>query len=294
MANLKERLSKKVDVIESKDSYLINNNVVKENNDNVIVLNSNNESDSPSVVPDFAITLNDAKSRIEMLQDFVKKMMIVNVDYGFIPNCNKPSLFKSGAEKLCDIFGFSKQIEVINRVEDWDKALFHYEIKTTLINKRTGLIEADGIGSCNNKERKFKSQDGYSIVNNILKMAKKRAFIDAVLSATRSSGLFTQDIEDTSYDEPKRRDNTKSNLKNQASTKRPNISNDKNITLPFTSTTISKPQQNKIVSIVNQNKIPINDIKMLMKARYKVMESKSLSSEQAEDFIQYLKLYTSI
>ena len=27
-------------------------------------------------------------------------------------------------------------------------------------------------------------------------MAKKRALIDAVLSATRSSGLFTQDIED--------------------------------------------------------------------------------------------------
>ena len=33
--------------------------------------------------------------------------------------------------------------------------------------------------------------------NTILKMAKKRALVDAMLSATRSSELFTQDLEDT-------------------------------------------------------------------------------------------------
>lgn len=33
-------------------------------------------------------------------------------------------------------------------------------------------------------------------VNTILKMAKKRAYIDATLSATRTSGMFTQDMED--------------------------------------------------------------------------------------------------
>lgn len=32
--------------------------------------------------------------------------------------------------------------------------------------------------------------------NTVLKMAKKRAFVDAVISATRSSGIFTQDVED--------------------------------------------------------------------------------------------------
>jgi len=32
--------------------------------------------------------------------------------------------------------------------------------------------------------------------NTLLKMAKKRALVDATLSATRSSDLFTQDIED--------------------------------------------------------------------------------------------------
>jgi hypothetical protein len=33
-------------------------------------------------------------------------------------------------------------------------------------------------------------------VNTIIKMAKKRAYIDATLSATRTSGIFTQDLED--------------------------------------------------------------------------------------------------
>ena len=97
------------------------------------------------LVPEFQITIPQAKERIEMLQKFVREMMKEGIDYGVIPGCPKPSLFKSGAEKLCDIFGFSKQVNVINHVEDWDKGLFHYQIKATLINKQTGLIEAEGI-----------------------------------------------------------------------------------------------------------------------------------------------------
>lgn len=121
MANLKDRLAEKIDVIEA-DNTTNNNELIKETSDNVILFNSSEDNKdnnkSISIVPDFAITLNDARKRIEMLRSFVKEIMIVNVDYGFIPNCTKPSLFKSGGEKLCDIFGFSKQIEVINRVED--------------------------------------------------------------------------------------------------------------------------------------------------------------------------------
>lgn len=146
-------------------------------------------------VPQFEISLKEAKDRILQLQDFIHFMMVPNVDYGFIPNCPKPTLFKPGAEKLCDVYGFSKQIEIINRIEDFDKGLFHYEVKATLTNKRTGLVEAEGIGCCNNREKKYVSQDPFSIMNTILKMAKKRALVDAVLSATRTSGIFSQDLE---------------------------------------------------------------------------------------------------
>ncbi|EDK34939.1 hypothetical protein [Clostridium kluyveri] len=283
MSDLKYKLAKKINTIEDDDS-INNTESIRKDTNNVITLNSTESNKSISIVPDFAITLNDAKNRVELLQSFVKEMMIINIDYGFIPNCSKPSLFKSGAEKLCDIFGFSKKIEILNRVEDWEKALFHYEIKTILINKKTGLIEAEGIGSCNNRERKYKNQDGYSIVNNILKMAKKRAFIDAVLSATRSSGLFTQDMEDNLL--PLNNGN-----------------DDKDITKIQSNNTNGSAEtkylQNKkyhyeLISIIKENNIPTSEIKELIKKRYKVSQIKQLSSPQICDFIKYLNIYNMI
>jgi len=44
---------------------------------------------------------------------------------------------------------------------------------------------------------RVENEDIYSQVNTILKMAKKRALVDAALSAGRLSNVFTQDIEDT-------------------------------------------------------------------------------------------------
>ncbi len=79
-------------------------------------------------------------------------------------------------------------------MEDWQRGFFSYEVKGTLINKRTVLVEAEGVGCCNSRERKYKNQDAFNISNTILKMAKKRAIVDVVLSATRSSGIFSQDI----------------------------------------------------------------------------------------------------
>ncbi|MDD4112527.1 MAG: hypothetical protein PHC56_05790 [Herbinix sp.] len=187
-----------------------NNNYGEDNNTNLVnlssdVTNNTQPSDVPQIprqsevivnnVPQFEITLKEAKDRIQQLQEFIKYMMVPNIDYGFIPNCPKPTLFKAGAEKLCDVYGFSKIIDIINRIEDFDKGLFHYEIKITLVNKRTGIIEAEGVGCCNNKEKKYINQDPFSISNTILKMAKKRALVDAVLSATRTSGIFSQDLE---------------------------------------------------------------------------------------------------
>lgn len=157
------------------------------------------ESDShaPDVFPDFAVSLGEATQRIKMLQEFVREHMVDGEDYGVIPGTStKPTLFKPGAEKLNAIFGLAPLVEITNRVEDWDKGFVAYEVKVTLLNKRTTNIEAEGIGSCNSRERRYKNQDAANIANTILKMSKKRALIDATLSATRASGLFTQDLED--------------------------------------------------------------------------------------------------
>lgn len=73
-----------------------------------------NENNQEIYVPDvqspldlktseFALTISEAKS-VELLQSFIHEMMTVNIDYGLIPGTPKPTLFKSGAEKLCSIY----------------------------------------------------------------------------------------------------------------------------------------------------------------------------------------------
>lgn len=229
--------------------------------------------DAPSiqVVPEFAITFNEAKNRLAMLQTFVKELMIPGIDYGLIPGCAKPSLFKSGAEKLCDIYGFAKHVEITNRFEDWEKGFVNYEVKSTLINKRTGLVEAEGVGCCNSRERKYCKQDGFNISNTIMKMAKKRAIVDAVLSATRSSGIFSQDLEDLKGDKA----STPLRVLPSQS-----IQPDKLVT---------QKQLTDIFTLIKSQQIPIDRAKSLMVERYKFDESRKLSSSMADDFLDYLR-----
>lgn len=191
------------------------------------------------LVPQMVMTVEQAVARLKEFQRFVDAVMVKEVDYGIIPGTDKPTLLKPGAEKLCEMYGLAPVIQVTHRIEDWDKPFFHYECRCELLSKRTGRVVAVGVGSCNSRERRyadrwvfaseipagvdreglqrreFTGRDGkryvkylwhnediYTLVNTILKMAKKRALIDATLSATRSSGMFTQDIED--WVEPER------------------------------------------------------------------------------------------
>lgn len=210
-------------------------------------------------VPEFTTSIEEAKARVTMLQTFVKEMMIPDVDYGIVPGSKKPSLLKPGAEKLCEVYGFSKQIDVIHRLEDWEKGIFHYEVKATLINKRTGLLEAEGVGSCNSKEKKYKNQDGFTLANTILKMAKKRALIDAVLSATRSSSIFTQDIEST-------HENIQTVKQNEVAVRR-----------------------KELYDLVKSKQLDSTTVKNMIKERYNLLSSKELTLEQMEELVTCLK-----
>ncbi|MDM8101344.1 hypothetical protein [Oceanobacillus oncorhynchi] len=229
---------------------------------NNIVPFSSNTKLNRSSLPNIVLSSDASKQRIEELQIFVQDVMIKGVDYGLIHGFSKPTLLKPGAEKLCDVFGFSKTAEVVNRIEQWESGIFAYEVKMKLIRKDNGVVEAEGLGSCNSKEASFKQQDPYTIVNTVLKMAKKRALIDAVLSATRSSGLFTQDIEDF--------------LKQSNNKGGDDLA--------------TKYQLQTIFSIFNEIDISIEVIKEMMKMTYNVNHSTKLTKKQASDFIQDLLL----
>lgn len=275
MSELRNKLSKKIEQKGEIANEL--DGIVPYENKIIQIPSKQNDMQIDGIVPEFAISLDVAKQRLAMLQGFVKEMMIEGVDYGQIPGTKKPSLYKSGAEKLCDIFGFSKQLEVINRVENWDNGFFHYEIKVILVNKKTGLIEAEGIGSCNSKEKKYVNQDSFSIINTVAKMAKKRALIDAVLSATRSSGIFTQDVEDMDFQGNINKTNKSIFVKNLPMNKQPTL--------------INKEQQLEIIKLTEQNQIPLSQLRELMKEKYGIEQTRLLTYVQADELIDILKLY---
>jgi len=229
---------------------------------------------------------------IAQFQAIVRRELKSDLDYGVIPGTNKPTLLKPGAEKLAKLLNCYDDYEIIERIEDWEKPLFRYLIRCTLIEMSTGTKVSSGLGECNSYESKYryrwieeenlplgvrkedlKSRDGrktlfefdfalekrettgkygkpreywdafdkavkdgtarrveketksgkkmfghemtigttqyqapnpdiFDQINTILKMAKKRALVDAALSAGRLSDLFTQDLEDFAEYEP--------------------------------------------------------------------------------------------
>src|SRR5215472_8822593 len=70
-----------------------------------------------------------ATQRLKEFQEFVKGYMIEGEDYGKIPGVSKPSLFKPGAEKLCELYGLADTYpeEKTRRIENWETGLFFYE-----------------------------------------------------------------------------------------------------------------------------------------------------------------------
>lgn len=118
--------------------------------------------------------------------------------------------------------------------DDGSEPLFAYFKRARLMRRTDGLFVGAGIGSCNSREEKYsgrwvferevpdhldrsrlRRRDGkskkngspyvmfripnpalFDLVNTIEKMAAKRALVMAVIAATRSAGIFTQDLED--------------------------------------------------------------------------------------------------
>lgn len=141
------------------------------------------------------LTVEQAKQFDDEMNRFIDTVLIAGVDFGIIPSCKKPTLLKSGAEKILNYLGLIARTEVVNRVEDYNVGFFSYEIKVYLIDYN-GVVKSEGVGLTNSRESKYAKSNGYAVQNTILKMAKKRALVDATLTVGNLSARFTQDVED--------------------------------------------------------------------------------------------------
>ena len=196
----------------------------------------------------------------QLLMKYVQAHMVEGTDFGVIPGTKNKTLLKPGAEKLTDLFRCSAEFTIVEKVEDWDKPLIHYVFRCRIVSRETGGVVAEGFGSCNSHESKYRyrnsdrlcpqcskptiivgkkeygggfvcfakkggcgakfgdrdpaitgqqlgkveNPDVADVANTILKMAKKRAHVDAAIALARCSDMFTQDAEDMQqgYDEP--------------------------------------------------------------------------------------------
>ena len=222
--------------------------------------------------------IEQAKNMKQDIELFIQQVLVQDVDYGSIPKTNKRCLYKSGAEKLCTLFGYGIRFEIISREVSAEKEYFAYEIKATLFDSQTGQIVAEGVGSCNSKEKKYLKMTAFDAANTVLKMAKKRSFVDAVLTATASSDMFTQDQkEEESESSPN--DNQTSGRKEE---------------MKFAPETeavqmLSNKQADFIYSLMSQRRLSMDWIRRDIEYRYKVKDIKNLSREQASEYIKILK-----
>jgi len=78
------------------------------------------------------------------------------------------------------------------------RGCYRYVVKGTLRLRSSGAVMGTGIGSCSSMESKY-LRTPRDFDNTILKMAKKRALVDATLSTLGMSDRFTQDVEDMNF-----------------------------------------------------------------------------------------------
>src|SRR5574344_263940 len=140
-------------------------------------------------------SLSRSLQAIESFQKLVRSQFKQNHDFGVIPGTGtKPTLLKPGAEKIVMLLGLTSEYDIAESTRDFEKGFFQYQIKCKLL--KNGVIVTEGMGAANTKERKYLKQDPFSVDNTVLKMAKKRALVDAALLVGSLSDIFTQDIED--------------------------------------------------------------------------------------------------
>ena len=175
--------------------------------------------------------VSETLTKVKSLQATLKSILVEGHDYGKIPGCgDKPTLLKPGAEKILMSLGITSSYELIEHTEKFEgKGFFAYTVKCVLL--KNGQKITEGLGHANSKEKKwayefvdernlepgtdksllkkktFDSKNGtftkYEVdadvnskANTILKMAKKRSQIDAVLTVASLSEIFTQDFDD--------------------------------------------------------------------------------------------------
>lgn len=202
------------------------------------------------------LSIKDAKQLTVKVQQLLSAVMKENVHYGVVPGTKNKSLWKAGADKISLTFRLRPQFtEEVHYLEGGHLDVSYH---CSLVNIPTGIVVAEGVGSCSTLERKYRyrnrleftnvqpSKDYWrqekvdialaelkrkqkkipdkakiitqksdtdgkvyyaflvpdenpdigDLYNTVRKMGKKRAHVDATITAVAASDMFSQDIEE--------------------------------------------------------------------------------------------------
>jgi hypothetical protein len=248
------------------------------------------------------------RARLLRILEVQKNVMKKDIDYGIIPGCEKPSLFKPGSEILLVTFVLAAlEPKIIDLCTENER---RYRVLTTIVLQGSQIPLGTGVGECSSNEEKykwrkavcneeweetpidlrrekwFKSKDGRpawkqkqirtnpsDVANTILKMAKKRSMIDGTLQVTAASHVFTQDIEDMSR-EFQEVIAENENVKNKESTKPV-------ITQP-TMQVITEKQEKRLYAICKKSGVDINKLKEWLSDSISVQHLKDIPTAEYE------------
>lgn len=217
--------------------------------------------------------------KIAQFQTVVQKTLKKDHDYGIIPGTgNKPTLLKPGAEKILMLMGLTSEYDVIEKVQDYDGGFFAFTVKCTL--SRGDIKVTEGVGHANTRERRYtsgKQQDPYTLANTVLKMAKKRAQVDAVLTVASLSEIFTQDLED--YEEIPQQSPRSAQTQTRPQTQQKNSS---------TNGLATENQLKKLYAMSKELGLEKETMTAIMQERYGKASSKELTKAEASDLIEYM------
>ncbi len=137
------------------------------------------------------------KHRYDMFVKLQKTVLEENVDYGYPSGqhsqSQKPCLYKSGAEKLSQLFHLIPEFIEIKAIEERNFVMYKFRCE---LRTQNGQIVGIGYGIATSEEKSHWKQNPLGNANTIIKIAKKRAHVDAVLNGLGASNVFTQDLED--------------------------------------------------------------------------------------------------
>jgi hypothetical protein len=159
-----------------------------------------------------AMSLKQVTDRVNLVHKVLETVMKKDTHFGTVPGCGaKMVLLKPGADVLAMTFRLVPQFAV-TRTELPDGHR-EYDVTCSMYGA-DGAMLGQGVGSASTMEKKYRyrrdakgnqaeNADIADVYNTVLKIAKKRAHIDATLTVTGAADLFTQDLIDEDAEPPK-------------------------------------------------------------------------------------------